>query len=135
MENIPVAHAILISEEDRKVFLEKNARYNWELTFFWWKVKTWEDRIDAIIRELNEEVWIEFSRDDLTELIQNDEEIVKDKKYIWTIYVIVISKSQVKQILSKENNVWLTFNSLFLWNYAFPSIYDKVKRALEKLGI
>jgi 8-oxo-dGTP pyrophosphatase MutT (NUDIX family) len=133
MKNIEVAHAIVFSSDLENVFFEKNKRFDWKLTFFWWKIEEWEDKIDAIIRELYEEIWITFSRIDFIEFIINDELIIEDIRFIWTIYILLITNSQIDKLLSNPKNISIQYNDISDENFAFWDIIRKIKSAYAKI--
>ncbi len=119
---------------------EENKRFNWKLTLLWWKLEDWEDFKSWLLRELREESWINFSKDDLIEINNNDKLVSEDweNEYIARIYLIILkSKDQVKTILSQKQNKNVFIESskqdLSALNYAFSRVYEQVETAIEYL--
>jgi hypothetical protein len=134
MEIIKVSHSILLSHSLKKVFFEKNARYNGKITLFWWKINSWEDEITAIIRELKEETWNEFSKIDFINFLNNDKLLLDWILYIWMVSILILTNYQINKLLSfSQNNIWLDIDSLEKWNFAFEDTINKVRNAVEKI--
>lgn len=135
MNKILVSHAALLSEDKTKCYVEKNQRYDWKLTFFWWKLNKDEDFLSWIKRELKEETWIDFSDNEIKILISEDKLIIWENTYIWRVYAIFLTKTQIEKLLNYNNrNIEIDTNdsNLNQANFAFGDLISKIKLAISK---
>lgn len=54
--------------------------FTWLYDLPWWKIEHWENNIDSLKRELNEELWLKESDYKIQKLISVEEDFVK---YVW----------------------------------------------------
>lgn len=62
MKKKSVACALLI--KDWKLLLQERkwiSKYWEEWSFFWWRIEEWENSKEALIREMNEELWFDIN--------------------------------------------------------------------------
>ena len=72
MKKKSVACALLV--KNWKLLLQERkwiSKYWEEWSFFWWKIEEWENSKDALIREMNEELWFDINNWDI--------------KYLWEV--------------------------------------------------
>ena len=136
-EIIKTSHAVLISEDLSTTLVESNLRFWWKFTLFWWKLNENENPIEWLKRELFEETWIVFADDDIKILVENDELILWEKKFIWFIYYIILGKSKINKILNhSERNTQIETSIPSLWKveFAFDRVREQINRCLDLLN-
>jgi len=136
-EIIKTSHAVLISEDLSTTLVESNLRFWWKFTLFWWKLNENENPIEWLKRELFEETWIVFADDDIKILVENDELILWEKKFIWFIYYIILGKSKINKILNhSERNTQIETSIPSLWKveFAFDKVREQINRCLDLLN-
>lgn len=133
MNIIKTAHAAIISEDLTKVYWEKNKRFNDDFTFFWWKLEDWEDYKTWLLRELQEETWINFSDKIIHILEEKKSVIIGLNEFIWNLYLIYITSIEAEILLNsnEKRNMEYTFSDIESIPYAFPELKEKLINALN----
>jgi len=76
--------------ENGKIFLQERWDYSktWEeWSFFWGHLEPWEDFLQGCIREVQEELWIDISEDDIEYIGEFRNLIIWESDYQSSIYI------------------------------------------------
>lgn len=99
MKNIKSSQVIIL-DEDNNIYLENNKKYNC-VSLFWWKIEVLEEPVEAIIRELKEELDLIVSIDCL-DFIERETENLKHWKFKSYLYLLRISNESWEYILDEK---------------------------------
>lgn len=133
MNTLYTSHAAILSEDKSCFYWEKNVRFDGKITFFWWKLEEWEDYMEWLLRELKEETWVDFKSTQFYLLEEKQSVIINDNIFIWNLYLIYATQSQIKTILNQEHgrNVELSSSSIDEIDFGFDELKNKLYTALN----
>ena len=133
MNTLYTSHAAILSEDKSCFYWEKNVRFDGKITFFWWKLEEWEDYMEWLLRELKEETWVDFKSTQFYLLEEKQSVIINDNIFIWNLYLIYASQSQIKTILNQEHgrNIELPSSSIDEIDFGFDELKNKLYTALN----
>lgn len=133
MNEVYTSQAVILSPDWKETILEKNAKFDWKVTFLWWKLEKGEIYIEWLIRELEEKSWIKFTPEDCKLIIKADRAEEDNVTFIANIYLIKLkTNEQVEDILKHRNLNFKTSNNIWSINELYFA-FDAVKRNLEKI--
>jgi 8-oxo-dGTP pyrophosphatase MutT (NUDIX family) len=133
MNIVKTAHAVFLSKDGQFFYWEKNKRYDNNITFFWWKLEKWESHKEWLIRELLEETSLDLSNKILIILEFQESVIINDNNFIWNLYLIHVTKNEVKTLLSNNEwrNIEYPINEIENIPFWFPALKKKLINALK----
>jgi hypothetical protein len=133
MNTLYTSHAAILSEDKSCFYWEKNVRFDGKITFFWWKLEEWEDYMEWLLRELKEETWVDFKSTQFYLLEEKQSVIINDNIFIWNLYLIYATQSQIKTILNQEHgrNIELPSSSIDEIDFGFDELKNKLYTALN----
>lgn len=133
MNTFYTSHAAILSEDKSCFYWEKNVRFDGKITFFWWKLEEWEDYMEWLLRELKEETWVDFKSTQFYLLEEKQSVIINDNIFIWNLYLIYATQSQIKTILNQEHgrNIELPSSSIDEIDFGFDELKNKLYTALN----
>lgn len=133
MNTFYTSHAVILSEDSSYFYWEKNVRFDGKITFFWWKLEKWEDFMEWLLRELEEETGVDF-KDNSFYLLEDKQPVtIKNNIFIWNLYLIYATPDQIKTILNQKHgrNVELLSSDLGKINFGFDELKNKLNTALN----
>lgn len=130
------AQAIIV-DRDGNIILEKNTKI-WSLSFIGGKVEEWESYESALLRELREELWIEFHLDRLLRWEIQEKRIFPTGEWVSKYFVLILEDNEETIVKNAKNMETYDFKSLERLNDSeFPiermSFLSQVQRALDAL--
>lgn len=133
-----VTHAFLVENGTSNFALEINPYYSrlyWEdtLSHIWWKVKTWETFLQAIVREVEEETDLLISSD---RFIQYKEiiEVIEGVKYCSQTYLANLTSEELKKTRNKQSIKIFNPESIHRWDKRFLTEKESfISKTLEFL--
>ena len=95
------AQAIVI-DEDSNIYLENNTVI-WSLSFIGWKLEKWENAIEALKREIGEELWLYLPDMRFLDWELQPKRVFAGISWVSTYFILQLSDSEVQKIEKQAN--------------------------------
>lgn len=131
-------NSIVIIFNEAWEFLLQNRKLiskSWEQYWlFWWGLEDWESEISWLIRELKEELWMEFEEEDFEFLFSKEFIIPEENRHAIENVFLLKQTKKIDDFTFPEGNIWEFFEfktaikNIMIWR----SKLDKLDKILEE---
>lgn len=141
-EEVKESSQVVIVWPDNELFFELNKKQWWKISFFWWWKERNESSVETIIREIKQELWLDFTESDFMYL--EDDWPRKFQKWTFLAHIFVLKISQEISNLLENNGKTNDWNKILKYtlvkleqeeNLEFSiwkqETIDRVEKALE----
>jgi len=136
----------LVRYQDKIVVIKKNrGPFTWLYDLPWWKIEHWEKHLDALNRELYEELWLKNNDYIINKMLTIEEDYVKhiwkwqekDEHIIAIVYDVTLTKLDFDQnyLENAWDSWWIFLLSKNDKNVKLTNILKKVLDKYEKQNI
>ncbi len=136
MNKVGKSSQAIVIDTDRNIYLEDNETTKW-LSFIWGKLEGDEKYIDAIIREIKEELWLHL---DENRFVWGELQPVREIQNVWKweslYYILIVTQKEANDILDNTDIQQYTLSDLqdLKWEpFSLPRdiFLEQIQRALQ----